>query len=65
MDFADETVWQGAPSDASFNAAAARFGHAVTLDLLAVSGYYTLLAFVLNTARLPLPTGASPLVPLP
>jgi 4-carboxymuconolactone decarboxylase len=35
------------------------------LDLLAVCGYYTLLAFVLNTARLPLPTGAVPLPPLP
>lgn len=64
LDFADETVWQGSPSDASFNAVVARFGHATTLDLLAVCGYYTLLAFVLNTARLPLPAGASPLAPL-
>jgi len=64
LDFADETVWQGAPSDASFDATVARFGRATTLDLLAVCGYYSLLAFVLNTARPPLPAGAAPLAPL-
>jgi 4-carboxymuconolactone decarboxylase len=62
--FADETVWQGAPSDASFDAAAVRFSRATTLDLMAVCGYYTMLAFVLNAARLPLPPGAAPLTPL-
>lgn len=64
LDFADETVWQGGPSDASFDAAVARFGRATTLDLLAVCGYYSMLAFVLNAAQLPLPTGAAPLAPL-
>lgn len=61
FDFAHETVWQGEPSEATFEAAAARFGRATVLDLLAVCGYYTMLAFVLNTARLPLPAGAAPL----
>jgi 4-carboxymuconolactone decarboxylase len=65
LDFADETVWQGAPSDAAFDAVVARFGRATVLDLLAVCGYYTMLAFVLNAARLPLPAGATPLAPLP
>ena len=65
FDFAEQTVWLGAPSDASFDAAAARFGRATVLDLLAVCGYYTLLAFVLNAADLPLPAGAAPLPRLP
>jgi 4-carboxymuconolactone decarboxylase len=63
-DFAEATVWDGAPSDASYDAVIARFGRPAALDLLAVCGYYTMLAFVLNTARLPLPAGASPLAPL-
>ncbi len=63
-DFAMETVWNGEPSDASFDAVVARFGRATALDLLAVCGYYSLLAFVLNAARLPLPPGASALAPL-
>jgi 4-carboxymuconolactone decarboxylase len=64
FDFAGETVWEGEPSEASFDAVVARFGRPTVLDLLAVCGYYTLLAFVLNTAKLPLPPGASPLAPL-
>ena len=64
LDFSDETVWLGAPSDASYDAAVARWGRATVLDLLAVCGYYSMLAFVLNAARLPLPAGASPLPPL-
>jgi len=65
LDFADDTVWRGEPSDAAFDAVVARFGRATALDLLAVCGYYSLLAFVLNTARLALPPGATPLAPLP
>jgi 4-carboxymuconolactone decarboxylase len=61
LDFAETTVWNGEPSDASFDAVVARFGRATALDLLAVCGYYSMLAFVLNAARLPLPAGASPL----
>ena len=64
FDFADETVWQGEPSDASYDGAVARWSRATVLDLLAVCGYYTMLAFVLNAARLPLPTGTAPLRPL-
>lgn len=64
-DFAEETVWKGSPSDASFDAAAARFGKAKVLDLLAVCGYYSMLAFVLNAARLPLPAGGAVLPAMP
>jgi 4-carboxymuconolactone decarboxylase len=63
-DFAHETVWKGQPSDACFDAAVKVFGKSTTLDLLAVCGYYTLLAFVLNTAQMPLPPGAAALPPL-
>jgi 4-carboxymuconolactone decarboxylase len=60
-EFADETVGLGSPSDLTFNTAVELFGSAKVLDLLAVCGYYTLLAFVLNAAQLPLPQGASAL----
>lgn len=63
--FAHETVWQGSPSGDSFDALTARFGKPATLDVMAVCGYYTLLAFVLNAADFTLPAGASQLVPLP
>jgi 4-carboxymuconolactone decarboxylase len=63
-DFAHETVWNGAASGPAFDAMVARFSHATALDILAVCGYYTMLAFVLNTAELPLPAGAIPLAPL-
>jgi 4-carboxymuconolactone decarboxylase len=46
--------------DALFAAAEARFGRAGLLDLLAVCGYYTMQAMVLNAARAPLPGGAPP-----
>lgn len=51
--------------DVLFAAAEARFGRAGVLDLLALCGYYALLAMVLNTARPELPDGmAPPLAPL-
>lgn len=51
--------------DALFAAAEARFGRAAILDLLALCGYYAMLAMVLNTARPALPDGtAPPLAPL-
>jgi 4-carboxymuconolactone decarboxylase len=37
-----------------------RFGLDGALELLVLSGYYTLMAMVLNTAQLPLPGGAEP-----
>ncbi|WP_270937972.1 carboxymuconolactone decarboxylase family protein [Falsiroseomonas oryzae] len=46
--------------DPLFAAAEARFGRAGILDLLALCGYYAMVAMVLNTARLPLPDGVPP-----
>jgi 4-carboxymuconolactone decarboxylase len=60
-EFAEETARQGSPSDRLFEAAAQRFGRPTVLDLLAVCGYYSLMAFVLNAAQLPLPEGMTPL----
>ncbi|BCQ28195.1 carboxymuconolactone decarboxylase family protein (plasmid) [Caballeronia sp. NK8] len=59
-DFAYETAWQGRPSDSAFSALKSRFGSATSLDVLAVCGYYTTLAFILNAAELPLPSGKLP-----
>lgn len=61
--FATETLAHGQPSDERFEAARARFGLERVLSLLALVGYYSMLAYVLNTARIPLPDGAAP--PLP
>jgi len=59
--FAQETVDHGNPSDQTYDAVVARYSVQTALDLLALCGYYTLLAFVLNTADFPLPEGTTPL----
>lgn len=59
-DVATAALAGGDLPDALFAAAAARFGRAGLLDLLALCGYYTLQAMVLNAARAPLPGGARP-----
>ncbi len=52
--------------DAAFAAVRDRFGLDGALELLALSGYYSLMAMVLNTAGLPLADNAPPpLRPLP
>jgi 4-carboxymuconolactone decarboxylase len=50
----------GDAGDAAFAVVAERFGLKGAVDLVALCGYYSLLAMVLNTARLPLPNGAAP-----
>jgi 4-carboxymuconolactone decarboxylase len=65
LEFATPTVWDGTPTNVAFDAVADRFGKSTALDLLAVCGYYTMLAFVLNTAKLSLPAGANPLPQIP
>lgn len=54
-----------AVSDATFKAVVDRFGERGAVDLIAVTGYYTMMAMVINVAREPLPGGvAPPLQPL-
>jgi 4-carboxymuconolactone decarboxylase len=62
--FSVEVAWDGQPGAASFDAAVERHGLDGTLDLIAVCGYYTLLAMVLNAAQPELPSGTVPLSPL-
>ena len=53
-------------SDRTYARAVAILGEQATVDMIGVSGYYTLLAMVLNTARTPVPPGpAPPLVMFP
>jgi 4-carboxymuconolactone decarboxylase len=53
-------------SDATYARAVATFGEQGVVDAVGITGYYTLLAMVLNTARTPLPPGAKPpLAPFP
>jgi len=50
----------GRVDDATFAAARLRFGLDGVLELLALNGYYSMMAMVLNTAGMPLPDGAAP-----
>jgi len=50
----------GRVSDENFEALRARFELDGAVELLVLSGYYTMMAMVLNTAGLPLPGGAAP-----
>ena len=50
-------------SDATFKAMLDKFGERGVIDLIGLTGYYTMLAMVLNVAQQPLPGGTPP--PLP
>ena len=55
----------GVIADATYQAVLDRFGERGVMDLLGVTGYYTMLAMVLNVTRQPVPDGAAPpLAPL-
>ena len=53
--FCGETLKDGSPGDRTYAQAEASLGTPAVLDLLAICGYYSLLAFVLNTARPAIP----------
>jgi len=62
----DELHRTHAVSDATYARAVAAFGEQGVVDALGITGYYTLLAMVMNTARTPMPPGATAaLAPLP
>jgi 4-carboxymuconolactone decarboxylase len=64
-DFCTELFRDKAISDATFQAAAGRFGEQGVIDLVAASGYYSIVSMVLNVDRYPLPAGENaPLPPL-
>ena len=62
-DFCHELHATKGVSDATYQRALGRFGERGIVDLIGISGYYTLVSMVLNVDRHPLPGGASP--PLP
>lgn len=65
-DFCSELHENHAVSDAVFARAKAILGEGGVVDLLAASGFYTLVSMILNTALAPLPEGVEPpLKPLP
>jgi 4-carboxymuconolactone decarboxylase len=64
--FCDELRRNQSVSDATYARAVAKFGEQGVIDAVGLLGYYTMIAMVLNTARTPLPAGASPvLTPFP
>jgi len=58
--FCREVHATGRAGDAAFAAIEKRFGLDGALELVALNGYYTLMAMVLNTAGLPLPGNVEP-----
>jgi 4-carboxymuconolactone decarboxylase len=58
--FCRELHATGRAGDESFRKIQDRFGLDGALELIALNGYYTLMAMVLNTAGLPLPGDADP-----
>jgi 4-carboxymuconolactone decarboxylase len=60
-DFCKELHETKSVGDAAYKAVADQFGERGVVDLLGVSGYYTLVSMVLNVDRAPLPGDATPL----
>jgi len=61
----DELRRNQSVSDATYARTVAAFGEKGVIDAVGITGYYTLLAMVLNTARTPAVEAKPPLVPLP
>jgi 4-carboxymuconolactone decarboxylase len=55
-----ESLHNKSVSDATYARAVSKFGEGGVVDLVAVTGYYLMLAMVLNMARTPLPAGKEP-----
>ncbi len=59
-DLSTELQHHKSVSDATYARAVARYGEQGVIDAVGITGYYTLLAMVLNTARTPLAPGRTP-----
>jgi 4-carboxymuconolactone decarboxylase len=65
-DLISELLHNKSVSDDTYARALAKFGEQGVVDAVAISGYYTTIAMIMNTARTPLPDGmALPLKPWP
>lgn len=62
--FAEAVLYKGEPGDGLFNEAKDRFGYDGVLDMIALCGYYTTVALILNAAQVAVPDGTVPLKPL-
>jgi 4-carboxymuconolactone decarboxylase len=58
--FCKEAHATGRVSDEAFEAVKGLFGREGAIELLVLSGYYSMMAMVLNTAAMPLPNNAPP-----
>ena len=59
-EFCSELRQHQCVSDAAYAPVVKRFGEQGVIDITALCGYYTTLAYVMNVARTPLPPGKSP-----
>jgi 4-carboxymuconolactone decarboxylase len=65
-DFLMELHHHQSVSDETYARAVGKFGEQGVIDLVGVTGYYTMLAMIMNVARTPLPPGEQPpLTPFP
>lgn len=65
-DFCIELHQNHSVSDATYARALSKFGERGVVDMIGLTGWYTLVSMVLNTARTPLPAGATAgLAPFP
>ena len=56
----DEMQRNQGVSDATYARAVAKVGEQGVIDAMGITGYYTMLAMVMNTTRTPLPAGVKP-----
>jgi 4-carboxymuconolactone decarboxylase len=61
--FTEQLLEYGDVTDEAFGAVADRWGKEGAIDLIGAVGYYSLVSFVLNVDRYPLPEGEAPLPP--
>jgi 4-carboxymuconolactone decarboxylase len=65
-DFVTELQRNHGVSDATYARALERLGEQGVVETVSLVGYYTMISMILNTARTPLPGGATPaLAPFP
>jgi 4-carboxymuconolactone decarboxylase len=62
-DLCTQLLSQRAVDDATYTRARAKFGESAVVDAVGIVGYYSLLAMVMNTARVPPPADAAALLP--
>jgi 4-carboxymuconolactone decarboxylase len=62
-DLIQELLRNRTVSDSTYARAVSKFGEQAVVDAVSISGYYTMVAMLLNTARTPLAPGVQP--PLP